>query len=454
MFRYSLSVVGSIAALAVSCGAVTAADFSRPSSVDYVKVCDAYGAGFFYIPGTETCLRIGGLARLDAWYSEADYYLLLNRKKLYDRVYSYRNWSTTATLARARFDFEARTGTEFGLLRSVARIELEVGGYNEPFDPFSINFRNQAFNNQIAREAYIQWGGLTAGLTYSLFNLPFFLTYSNPYTSDLRTRMLAYTFDSNGFSASVALEDPTVGRRGYIGPSQLGNPVAGNYGGLKYPDIVGVLKYTGRTFTIQGSAAAHQIVRSSFDFPAYRNIPGVEEWGYAAQIGAQWKFSSAGSLYGGIAYTEGASNFSGLGADDDRLGNGVGFAVTDGYVRRQNGRFEPTKVLSSHVGAGYAVTSTVRVAGSLGHARVEDDFRVLRFGRGPRADYDSYKAIGLVEWNPVQDIRIGTEFGYSAVEFDKESKEATLKNFGAQYRQLRLRDFDRLTAMLRVERRF
>jgi len=25
--------------------------------VDYVRVCDAYGSGFFYIPGTETCLR-------------------------------------------------------------------------------------------------------------------------------------------------------------------------------------------------------------------------------------------------------------------------------------------------------------------------------------------------------------------------------------------------------------
>lgn len=28
--------------------------------VEYVRVCDAFGTGFFYIPGTETCLRIGG----------------------------------------------------------------------------------------------------------------------------------------------------------------------------------------------------------------------------------------------------------------------------------------------------------------------------------------------------------------------------------------------------------
>ncbi len=28
--------------------------------MEYVRVCDAYGTGFFYIPGTETCLKING----------------------------------------------------------------------------------------------------------------------------------------------------------------------------------------------------------------------------------------------------------------------------------------------------------------------------------------------------------------------------------------------------------
>jgi hypothetical protein len=31
--------------------------------VEYVRVCDAAGTGYFYIPGTETCLKIGGWAR-------------------------------------------------------------------------------------------------------------------------------------------------------------------------------------------------------------------------------------------------------------------------------------------------------------------------------------------------------------------------------------------------------
>ena len=26
--------------------------------VDYVKICDAFGVGFYYIPGTDTCLNV------------------------------------------------------------------------------------------------------------------------------------------------------------------------------------------------------------------------------------------------------------------------------------------------------------------------------------------------------------------------------------------------------------
>jgi len=30
----------------------------EPEAVEYVRVCDAYGAGYFYIPGTETCVSM------------------------------------------------------------------------------------------------------------------------------------------------------------------------------------------------------------------------------------------------------------------------------------------------------------------------------------------------------------------------------------------------------------
>ena len=33
---------------------------ANAGAVEYVNVCDFYGAGFYYIPGTDTCLKIGG----------------------------------------------------------------------------------------------------------------------------------------------------------------------------------------------------------------------------------------------------------------------------------------------------------------------------------------------------------------------------------------------------------
>src|ERR1044072_1914001 len=55
-------LIGSAAALVAVSGA-RAADavvVAEPEPVEYVRVCDASGAGVLYIPGTETCLKISG----------------------------------------------------------------------------------------------------------------------------------------------------------------------------------------------------------------------------------------------------------------------------------------------------------------------------------------------------------------------------------------------------------
>ena len=54
-----LAMVAGTAAV-VWTGAARAQDEDDVRPVDYVRVCDAYGSGYFYIPGTETCLAIGG----------------------------------------------------------------------------------------------------------------------------------------------------------------------------------------------------------------------------------------------------------------------------------------------------------------------------------------------------------------------------------------------------------
>ena len=58
-------LLGSAAALAVVSGAQAADAIvaAEPEPMEYVRVCDAFGTGYFYIPGTETCLKIGGYVR-------------------------------------------------------------------------------------------------------------------------------------------------------------------------------------------------------------------------------------------------------------------------------------------------------------------------------------------------------------------------------------------------------
>ncbi len=38
----------------------------KAKPIQYVKVCSLYGAGFYYIPGTDICLKVGGYLRAEA----------------------------------------------------------------------------------------------------------------------------------------------------------------------------------------------------------------------------------------------------------------------------------------------------------------------------------------------------------------------------------------------------
>src|SRR5258707_2058054 len=64
-------VLGSAAALLAMSGAQAADLPVKAKAVEYVKVCSLYGAGFFYIPGTDTCIKLGGYLRVDTTFNGA-----------------------------------------------------------------------------------------------------------------------------------------------------------------------------------------------------------------------------------------------------------------------------------------------------------------------------------------------------------------------------------------------
>ncbi|MBW9113340.1 porin [Rhizobium cauense] len=109
---------------------------AAPETVEYVRVCDAYGTGYFYIPGTETCLKLEGYLRIEERFGRDES--------------GPSDWSSWT---RAQVTFGSKSETEFGTLTGV------------------ITFRNEAENgtdfDPSLDEGYIDIAGFRVGMLYS-----------------------------------------------------------------------------------------------------------------------------------------------------------------------------------------------------------------------------------------------------------------------------------------------
>src|ERR1700745_216854 len=111
-------VLGSAATL-VAMGGAQGADLPvKAKAVEYVKVCSLYGAGFWYIPGTDTCIKLGGYLRAEvALGSNSDF---SGQYNLTSGQNGARNRLTNYYTMRAREDLniDTRTATEYGVVRT------------------------------------------------------------------------------------------------------------------------------------------------------------------------------------------------------------------------------------------------------------------------------------------------------------------------------------------------
>ncbi|WP_163271629.1 porin [Chelativorans alearense] len=160
-------LIGSAAATVAATGA-QAAD----------SVCDVYGAGFFYIPGTETCLKIGGYVRYEIGFDEDD-----------------DGWRK---LARGTLTVDARSETEYGTLGGFIELRGDVksGSVGNPDD-----------NNWIrVQQAIISLGGFSMGLSDTLYDAALSGEFDNG--GGDRVHFMRYTFDAaNGVFVTIALEE-------------------------------------------------------------------------------------------------------------------------------------------------------------------------------------------------------------------------------------------------------
>src|SRR5918993_1052566 len=110
-------LLGSAAALVAVSGA-RAADavvIAEPEPMEYVRVCDTYGVGFYYIPGTETCLKVSGYLRYDIGVGNAGFLDVPDKQDLVDGLGPYSDDNDTY-YKRARFALrvDSRAETELG----------------------------------------------------------------------------------------------------------------------------------------------------------------------------------------------------------------------------------------------------------------------------------------------------------------------------------------------------
>jgi len=191
--KYKTLLLGTAAVFAVATGA-RAADLAVAESVEYVKVCDAYGEGFFYIPGSDTCLKISGT--MDVWAQ-------------WDSV-AYREGTITKSdgeddlnyvfQTEADVTFQAKSMTDWGMLTSV------------------INFRGDSANGVVAtiwaERAYVTLGGFTAGLLESQYDgvngeIPFgIIGGANFDGDDTDLVQFSWTAKTGPIGFTLSIEDP------------------------------------------------------------------------------------------------------------------------------------------------------------------------------------------------------------------------------------------------------
>lgn len=281
----------------VSVGQAADLPFRKAAPVEYVRVCDAFGQGFFYTPGTDTCLRVTGQVRAelsirgDAPTNAPAANAVNQAGQVYRR-------DLTSFRARGYLNLDSRTQTAYGTLRAFVSLRVTKDttapgpfggrGDNVPGIPARVSTGSfQGFDPNASYpnldKGFIQFAGFTAGRAQSFFDFDaqsYELLTNTVANSNQVTELFAYTATfGGGFSATISVEDRnerTIADNGQFvfssnNPLPVGFP-SGNinnpsatrasilaYGGETIPDIVGNLRYDADWGSAQLSGAYHNV---------------------------------------------------------------------------------------------------------------------------------------------------------------------------------------------------
>jgi hypothetical protein len=316
-----LGSAAGVAAVAVA----QAADLPvKAAPVQYVKICTLYGDGFYYIPGSDTCIKFLGYIRSDYGFNvtgaRTPHYTGLNGAQ--DRLVS-----RYSTRHRGSFAIDTRTQTAYGTLRTYQQVHVS-------------NENEGAIDVQISR-AFIQWGGFTFGHTNSFTSTDGSLgdggmrslhqTQNQHDRGANGTNQIAYTWQlGNGVTFNVGADErlnksianlsatansvgnnPASSRHGNTGPDPWVALRVSQAWGRAMIAFIGHLNQA--TYYTRDVAPNFQCSAANLN-TTQCGYPG-DEWGWAVVSGTEINLSSQlspGSRFGFYAlYSVGALGFIG-----------------------------------------------------------------------------------------------------------------------------------------------
>src|SRR5712691_1970454 len=321
-------LLGSAASIVGVAGAQAADLPVKAKPVEYVKVCNLYGVGFYYVPGTDTCIQVGGVVRADYGWNVTG-----ARTTHYSGTAGAqdRTVSPYSTRQRAQLSIDTRTQTAYGTIRT--------------FEVFKLENENQGTVTPNVPRAFIQWAGFTFGHTKS-FTDPFgqhgggdfeaLHQVQNQSDSGANgTNQIAYTYElGNGMSLSIGGDErrtKSITNLSLAGQITPGAAAGDSSHGMQAPTPWVTFK------AVQGwgkfSVAAVGNINHMTYYGAAPGIPGYvpsagcvaqplttlctyapDKWGFAILSGFEAKafWDTPGSRFGAyLNYGQGAAAYSG-----------------------------------------------------------------------------------------------------------------------------------------------
>jgi len=249
-------LLGSAAGLVAVAGAQAADLPVKAKPVQYVKICSLYGVGFYYIPGTDMCIKIGGWVRAE--YAYGDNGNLTSGA--FNANINSRSTNNSTWRARGYITADARNQTEYGTVRGYIAVGLNTNNIGA----------DSATNTFSANRAFIQWAGFTFGLAqsfYDFYSVPatsYWGTFPASDTGDPGWMVAGYTAQfGNGFSATIAAEmrRSTQILNTDAVPAAAATFFAGanSYGGFQWPDVVANVRVDQAWGSAQIMGAIHNV---------------------------------------------------------------------------------------------------------------------------------------------------------------------------------------------------